>query len=87
MNEWNDPSAKLPAEGEQVEVRLPGGRRVKPVEFSAGRFWKVRKDSGGGHAYVVDAWRALEAPKRGRTVEVSAVENIKVRDDLPESRD
>lgn len=86
MNEWNDPSAKLPAEGEQVEVRLPGGRRVKPVEFSAGRFWKVRKGSGG-HAYMVDGWRSLEAPKKGRTLTGSdtAYATPGTSNDLPES--
>ncbi len=68
MSEWNtDLSAKLPAEGEPVEIRIPGGKTIKPVEFSRGRFWKVRKEIGG-QAYTVEAWRAIEkraeAPKR-----------------------
>ena len=86
MSEWIDPADKLPAEGELVEVRLPGGRRIKPVEYAAGRFWKVRRGTGG-HAYTVDSWRSLDAPKRGRTPEASASENIVVDDGRSESTD
>ena len=69
MNEWKSPSVELPAEGALVEIRLPGGQRVKPVEYAAGRFWKVRAGTGG-HAYEPDGWRAIEPAKRrddGRT--------------------
>lgn len=63
MNEWNDLGVKMPAEDEAVEIELPGGRRIKPVLFAKGRFWKVRKGLGG-QAYPVVAWRAIEAPKK-----------------------
>lgn len=59
MSEWNDPSVKMPTEGEPVEIRIPGGRTIKPVTFSKGRFWKVRKGAGG-QAYTVESWRAIE---------------------------
>ena len=63
MSEWNETSAQLPAEGELVEVRLPGGRKVKPVQYAAGYFWKYR-EGAGGHTYNVEAWRALVSKPR-----------------------
>ncbi len=71
MSEWNDLSVKLPAEGEPVEIRIPGGRCIKPVLFSQGRFWKVRKKIGG-QAYTVEAWRSKE--KRAETPKKVAVD-------------
>ena len=65
MSEWNDLSVKRPAEGEVVDIRLPGGSCIKSVEFSDGRFWKVRKLIGG-QAYTVEAWRAIESRKESR---------------------
>ncbi len=65
MSEWNNLSVKTPAEGESVEIRVPGGRCIKPVLFSQGRFWKVRKDIGG-QAYTVEAWRPIESKTEGR---------------------
>jgi len=67
MKEWNDPSVKTPEEGELVEVRLAGGRCVKPVQFAAERFWKVRQGNGG-QAYTVDKWRGIDAPKKAEPV-------------------
>jgi len=58
MSEWTRASVKLPADGELVDVRLVSGRDVKSVEFSAGRFWKVRT-ANGGHTYEVEAWREI----------------------------
>ena len=55
MNEWNNPSVKMPAEGDLVEIEISGGRRIKPVQFAAGRFWKIRKGLGG-QAYPVVRW-------------------------------
>jgi len=86
MNEWNDPSAALPVEGQHVEVRLVSGQRIKSVEFALGRFWKVRKGAGG-HAYSVAAWRSIEAPKRGRVIAANAADNIKASNGSPESSD
>lgn len=63
MSEWIETSAQLPYDGELVEVRLPGGRKVKPVEFAAGRFWKYR-EGFGGHTYEPEAWRALVSKPR-----------------------
>jgi len=63
MNEWNDPTVKVPAEGESVEIRLVDGMTRRPVLFSDGRFWKFRKGNGG-HEYTVKAWRSIEVPKR-----------------------
>lgn len=71
MNEWKNPADETPAEGEMVEIRLPGGKQVKPVEFSVGRFWKVRKGRGG-HTYVVEAWRSLGAKQGGKYGENAA---------------
>lgn len=71
MSEWNKLSEKMPAEGEAVEIRLPGGRTIKSVEFSSGRFWKVRTGNGG-QAYTVEAWRAPESqpePRKKRSVD------------------
>lgn len=65
MKEWNDPSEKLPVDGEHVDVVLIGGRKVAAVEFAAGRFWKVRRNNGG-HAYAVEAWREVDRPKRSK---------------------
>lgn len=65
MSERNDPSVKSPAEGELVEIQIPGGRRIKPVLFSKGRFWKIRK-AIGGQAYTVTAWWAIESKTEGR---------------------
>ena len=67
MTEWKDTSEGLPADGELVEVLLVDGRKLKPVEFAAGRFWKFRQGTGG-HAHDVMRWRPIEAPviKKGR---------------------
>ncbi len=65
MREWNDLSVKSPVEGEVVDIRLPGGSCIKGVEFSKGRFWKVRK-AIGGQAYTVEAWRAIESKPESR---------------------
>ena len=65
MSERNDPSVKSPAEGELVEIQIPGGGRIKPVVFSQGRFWKVRKPIGG-QAYTVEAWWPIESKADGR---------------------
>ena len=56
MSEWNDPGAKVPVDGQHVDVRLPDGRLVTGVQYAAGRFWKVRRGQGG-HAYDVESWR------------------------------
>ena len=65
MSEWNDPSVKLPKDGESVEIRLPGGRCLKPVGFADGRFWKFRRGVSG-HDYTVEAWREIEVPKMSK---------------------
>ncbi len=65
MSEWNNLSVKSPAEGEAVEIRIPGGRCIKNIRFSDGRFWKVRK-AIGGQAYTVEAWRAGESKPESR---------------------
>ncbi len=65
MSEWNDLGVKMPTEGESVEIRLPGGRCIKPVLFSQGRFWKVRKTIGG-QAYTAEAWRPIESKSESR---------------------
>ena len=65
MSEWNDPSVKLPSEGESVEIRLPNGESRRPVGFAGGRFWKYRRGAGG-HAYDVAAWRGIEEPKMSK---------------------
>jgi len=70
MNEWNDVGVKRPTENEVVEIRVPGGRRIKPVLFSQGRFWKVRKGHGG-QAYTVEAWRSLQSKSETRRKEVA----------------
>ena len=62
MSEWHDPSKKLPADGEAVDVRLAEGRIVRKVEFSGGRFWRIRQGNGG-QAYNVAAWREIGRPK------------------------
>ena len=71
MTEWNEPSVKSPEEGDLVEIQIPGGGRVKDVEFSDGRFWKVRSGNGG-QAYTVDIWRSRE--KRAETPKRVAVD-------------
>ena len=60
MREWNDLSVKTPADGDVVDIRVPGGQQINSVGFSDGRFWKVRK-AIGGQAYTVEAWRAIES--------------------------
>ena len=57
--EWINATEQLPAEAESVEVRLADGQKIKPVEFAAGVFWRVRQN-GGGRAYDVEAWRSIE---------------------------
>ena len=71
MMEWNDPSVKSPIEGELVEIKIPGGRYVKPVKFAEGRFWKKRGKIGG-QAYTVESWRSIT--KRPETVRKDLVD-------------
>ncbi len=70
MREFTDLSVKRPAEGEVVDIQLPGGSVINGVEFSKGRFWKVRK-AIGGQAYTVEAWRAIESKTEGRRERVA----------------
>jgi len=72
MNEWKDPSKELPKEGESVEILL-GARKIKPVLFEKGRFWKFRKGRSG-HAYAVNKWRPIEERKRGRQIDTDRAE-------------
>ena len=65
MAEWKKASDSLPNDGDVVDIRLVSGPIVRRVQFAGGRFWKVRKGNGG-HAYNVDAWREIVAPKRSK---------------------
>ena len=58
MSEWKS-LEESPKEGEIVEIRLPGGKIIKGVEFSQGRFWKKRVGKAG-HVWNVVAWRSIE---------------------------
>jgi len=62
MRDWKKPSDGLPNDEDAVEVRLADGRKIKPVTYAGGRFWKYRVGNGG-HAYNVVAWREIETPK------------------------
>ena len=71
MREWNDLSEKTPVQGEVVEIRVPGGRDIKPVQFYNGRFWKVRKEGHGGQAYTVEYWRSIESKSEAKGKEAA----------------
>lgn len=68
MNEWTRVAVKVPADGDLVDVRLLSGNVVKSVEYSAGRFWKVRT-ANGGHTYEVEAWREIAKQPRSKTAD------------------
>lgn len=72
MSEFIKVADGLPADGQIVEIKLMDGRKVKPVEYSAGRFWKVRKERGGHEWISVEAWREIAAPKRSAPNETPA---------------
>jgi len=61
MNDWNRTEDGLPRDGEVVDIEAAGGARVDAVEFSAGRFWKAKRGSGG-LTYPAIAWRSRAKP-------------------------
>lgn len=72
MEEWIEAAKRLPKEGATVDVRF-GGVERHGVLFSEGRFWQV----AGAVTLPAEQWR--EPPRKGKVINVEAVDGIGVR--------